>query len=120
MAYPSVFDFELSRQAKALEKKTTIRREDEEQMNLLKQLGANKFSESEEEIYKMLSLIEKHIGWEALIEIRDEMFEKGLNNDWDNPKIAAECSKDEERAIKSNTNNTSYEIIRNKVTSNVL
>jgi tetratricopeptide (TPR) repeat protein len=119
MAYPNVFDFELSRHAKALEKKTTIYREDEEQLNLLKQLGANKFSESEEEIYKTLSLIEKHIGWEALIELRDETFEKGLHNDWDNPKVAAECSNDEGRTIKSNQDSMSYAIIRSKGASNV-
>lgn len=119
MVTPSSFDFELSRHGRALENKTLVHREDDEQISLLKQLGADKFSESEEEIYRMLSLVEKHIGWEALVKIRDELFEKGANNDWDNPKVAAECSKDDDSTQVHNQDSVSFAVIRNKGSSNV-
>lgn len=116
--FPETLDFEISRSGKLMEKKTLNRREDEEQMNLLNQLGASKFSESETEVYMMLSMIEKHVGWDALLEYRDQLFVKGQNNDWDNPKVAAECPKDDDKLQSENQDSISYVIIRQKGASN--
>jgi hypothetical protein len=67
-------------------------------MSLLSQLSANKFSQSEKDVYKILALIEKEIGWDLLIKLRDEIFVKGEGNDWDNPKVAAECQKPDRKS----------------------
>eukprot|EP00826_Nyctotherus_ovalis_P060135 TRINITY_DN8412_c0_g2_i1.p1 TRINITY_DN8412_c0_g2~~TRINITY_DN8412_c0_g2_i1.p1 ORF type:complete len:243 (-),score=51.07 TRINITY_DN8412_c0_g2_i1:746-1474(-) len=115
---PKSMDFELSKAGESMEAKTISRREDKEQTNLLSQLGANWFSESEMEAYKNLSLVEKLIGWDELIRLRNELFTKNKNNDWDNPKIAAECIKAEEEFEHQPKNADSLEIIQKKGTRN--
>lgn len=113
---PKVVDFELSKTGDSLEKKTLAVREDKEQMNLLSQLSASWFSESEMDVYKNLSLMEKRIGWEGLIQLRDQLFVKSKTNDWDNPKIAAECIKAEEKTERPLRDTFSIEIIQVKGT----
>eukprot|EP00831_Metopus_contortus_P085215 TRINITY_DN9855_c0_g2_i1.p1 TRINITY_DN9855_c0_g2~~TRINITY_DN9855_c0_g2_i1.p1 ORF type:complete len:312 (-),score=39.87 TRINITY_DN9855_c0_g2_i1:100-1035(-) len=95
---PVDIDFEITSIAQQLETKTLNKREDDDQYSLISQLGANGFSQSEKEVYEVLSLIEKNVGWDALISIRDQLFIKGEGNDWDNPKIAAECPKKEKKS----------------------
>ena len=93
MVTPKVIDFDLSKTGEAMESKTIARREDKEQMNLLSQLGASSFSDSETEVYKNLSLIEKRIGWDALMKLRDKLFVKDKNNDWDKIGRAHVCTQ---------------------------
>jgi len=112
MVTPKTIDFEISLAGNLLEQKTLTKREDDEQMSLLNTLSANKFSDQEKEIYSILALIEKHIGWDSLISLRDSLFVKGQSNDWDNPKIAAECPKPEGKTERTNRNSGSLEAIQ--------
>ena len=113
MMLPKSLDFELSGFGESMEAKTISKREDKEQLTLLSQLGAAWFSESEMEVYKNLSLIERHIGWDELIKLHNELFIKNKNNDWDNPKIAAECIKHDESQFQYKEG-VSLEIIQKK------
>ncbi len=81
-------------------------------MALLNQLGGSRFSESERELYQMLALVEKQVGWDVLVQLRDQLFVKGQSNDWDNPKVAAECPKPEGKTERHRDGLESFEAIR--------
>lgn len=93
------------------EEKYLNEKADSEQSFILLHLRGNNLSQKEKEVYELLTTMEKQIGWNKLIEARDEVFTKGdefkvdataINNEKKDSKSQKKSSRGEEEVKNDN------------------